>query len=729
MNRLHKKITKILVLSLIVGFISVPFRSVSKAKNPYLSLTDINFTNFSRAYSRVRNLKKNQIKKTTAKTTDGNVATAKASKKKLIRINRRSDSGYCRIIVKVILNQKVQNKKSFSFEINVYVNRDSITSTPISSMNPATPGPSYSPFTQSSFNPVITPSVFPYPTPSTAPGSSAIPTSVPSASPQSGAGWNQTLDTNEAAALRNLIKSYGSSKYDDNDVINERYFSSYGENEPNYYDYAFSNGGSYAYDGIVNFSGFHEYCEWENGHVVFLCLMLKNTVSSQDTISFKDFPKLRGLYLWGRCSDNGECNFDISKNNELSDLLIFQYNNSIDLSTSSSLKNLAIENSNIGRLNLPSTLKRFGVFNEATKNIDLTGLTKLANLEVLSLYLDEVETDIESIDLSGNIKLTDLALSLKTPKMIDLSKNINLKNLYMTLYKANSINLTHNEKLENLVLDIPETKSIDLSGNVNLKRLKIMRIGDNITEISLKSQTKLESFILGEEGLDGDNHFQQFYNLKNIDFSNCINLHSLELYNAYLESIDLTNNINLKEMTLLGSETKSIGFSGNKELTSLNLGLDEVKSIDLTHNEKLEHLDLSCPEVESIDLTHNEKLEYLDISLPKANSIDLSCNVNLKGLVIDKFGAGISEINLKNQTKLEDFRFGNDCYGDLLYYNLKNIDLTNCTSLRALSLNKTNLESIDFTNNIMLESAYINNINKNLRIIGLNGTCKLELVN
>lgn len=187
--------------------------------------------------------------------------------------------------------------------------------------------------------------------------------------------------------------------------------------------------------------------------------------------------------------------------------------------------------------------------------------------------------------------------------------------------------------------------------------------------------------------------------LKYVDLSKNRNLKTIIISNCQIEKIDLTKNINLE----------TIDLTGNKKLSSL----------DVTQNLNLKTLYFGGAIIKKINLSANKLIENLGFDL-SLSDIDLSNNVNLKcigcfgntfkiGNVSYSFGgsgqsgkANLLKVDLKNNTKLESINL--DGAGlDEFRGKLEDINLTNCSNLKFLSLRNNAFSNIDLSNNKFLE--------------------------
>lgn len=221
--------------------------------------------------------------------------------------------------------------------------------------------------------------------------------------------------------------------------------------------------------------------------------------------------------------------------------------------------------------------------------VDLKGIEKLSDLNILSLKnqdaitnINETNASIKNLNLLSNTKLETLELMGFNLENIDLSNNNDLVNLILAYNKIESINISNLSKLENFEIQNNKLENIDLKENSLLKNI-------------------------------------------NLDSNN-------------ISNIDISNNVLLEEFYFVGNKVDEIDFSKNTKLKKLNLRSCDLKKIDLKNNIDLELLYLGSNNLVSIDLSNNTKLNQLQMarnkfytydSLKEGDIIDISKDVIL----------------------------------------------------------------------------------------------------
>jgi Leucine-rich repeat (LRR) protein len=354
----------------------------------------------------------------------------------------------------------------------------------------------------------------------------------------------------------------------------------------------------------------------------------------------------------------------------------------LDLTDQTKLEYLRASNCNLTSIIFPENpqLSVLTLTDNQFTTIDLTTLTELTSLDLsVSSNSDVHFNTIESIDLSGNIKLSSLSLQGQKLPSIDLSTNINL---------------------EILDLSVNELRSIDL---INQTELKILDLSYNdISNFSLPSDSKLTSLIIREN------------NLKEIDLTNIHQLEVLKLGSHLLYQIDLSSQTKLKTLEIWESSLAFLNLTNNHELISLTVKESPIRSLFLSVQGSLLSLSLSNNYLNWLDLSQQVNLNSLDLSYTYLTELDLSLHKNLRSLRLSH-NQQLTGVNLTESTELRvlDLWTSNTPY-PLLEMNLAHltklvtlilvggkipsIDLSAHTELTRLHLSGNNLTDIDLTN-------------------------------
>ena len=212
---------------------------------------------------------------------------------------------------------------------------------------------------------------------------------------------------------------------------------------------------------------------------------------TDEIISFKSFPKLRGLYIG--ISDCYYGGIDISNNLELKDLRLSEtsINTNLDLSNNTSLKNIDLYSPSdkiVSYIKFPASAEK----------------------------------------ISCNCKLANLNISNATK----------LKYFHLTGAQISDLDLSNNSVIEDVYIDgCDKLTNIDLTKNTRLKEFGLEHFNDNLVNIDFTYNRMLEKLTLGC-AMDEKPHS----NYKHINLTNCTKLRYAEITGVNLDTIDLTKN-------------------------------------------------------------------------------------------------------------------------------------------------------------------------------------------
>ena len=223
----------------------------------------------------------------------------------------------------------------------------------------------------------------------------------------------------------------------------------------------------------------------------------------------------------------------------------------------------------------------FLTFVNCKNNINsLSGIEYFINLSSLTCQ----NYNLDSIDLSKNIKLEHLDLSTSTLKngLLDLSKNSNLKGLNCCRCGINKVILPNTKTIE--IINLSSNKisgELDLSPFKNLQNVNLA--SNNITGLTIASENAITELNISENENFGD-----------FDFNILSNLTKLNCSKTNRQSL-LVNN--LKNLT-------NLIFSENKDLTK----------IDISNCTKLRELNCDGCFINKLDLSTLTSLQFFDCS-------------------------------------------------------------------------------------------------------------------
>jgi hypothetical protein len=364
--------------------------------------------------------------------------------------------------------------------------------------------------------------------------------------------------------------------------------------------------------------------------------------------------------------------------------------NDLDLTVYKDVNNLNVNNVNIEKLFIKSSLEVLNCVNCVIRTI-CHPLSVNSNLFYLQLYKT---TYLENLDLSNFKVLEILKLYYVNINCLIVPNNNNIKTVILQDFKfiKKNTNLDFsnfnsliqlklkNINVKNIIFNNKSVKYIscnfiksilDFSKCESLKTINIKK-----TNVDLLFNKNIENIILTS------------YSCYFLNISKCKKLTSLILNHCLIEKVEsILNSNNLHSITSLNeldSCLTELNIS-NSLLRHLNLiGTKCLEKIKL--NKSLEYLDLSHSNIKKIDFSYNTRLKILK----------LKCVNCLKKLEINR----VKYIELECQN-LISLKLDNS-------YLEHNLCLSKCPNLKKLYLfQMINLEIIDFKINTLLEKICI----------------------
>ena len=205
--------------------------------------------------------------------------------------------------------------------------------------------------------------------------------------------------------------------------------------------------------------------------------------------------------------------------------------------------------------------------------------------------------------------------------------------------------------------------------------------GPYITSLELKNSPQLKKI--------------DFWYSKNInlDLSSNVLLEYLSFPNNSTYELNLSNNIMLNYLDCSIGKLTKLYLSNNTMLTYLDCGANDIFELDLSNNVELEYLACNANKIESLDLSHLPKLSSLICLSNPLRKLDVSKN-QLLGYLVCCVNE-LSDLDVSKNTKLR--------YLDCCYNQLTELDVKNNSLLHSLKIDHNKLTDIDLTNNLSLE--------------------------
>ncbi|KIA97787.1 hypothetical protein OA93_12460 [Flavobacterium sp. KMS] len=315
-------------------------------------------------------------------------------------------------------------------------------------------------------------------------------------------------------------------------------------------------------------------------------LQLNSLVISNLT-GIQDFESLESLICKGTgfssaSGGNGKLTtLNVSKNLNLKTLDVSANQlTSLDVSKNTALTSLDFSANKIPAINLTNNTKLTALtFNyNQIKGIDVTKNLALEKLEFTT-------TLVSAIDLSQNTALTYLrCVDNSGITTIDVSKNINLIYLEVSLLKLASLNVSKNTNLLTINCYSNQIASLDVSTNINLNSLNC-----------------------------SDNQ------LTTLDISTNLNLHTLSVFKNQLTTLDVSKNTKLTGIICNSNKLTSLDVSKNTQLSNFGCATNQLKSLNLKNGNN------SAMKGYSIILTQNPDLSCIavdDVAYANTNWTD-----------------------------------------------------------------------------------------------------------
>lgn len=352
----------------------------------------------------------------------------------------------------------------------------------------------------------------------------------------------------------------------------------------------------------------------------------------------------------------------------------------IDFSSIPSVETIKLDAKNVYNIDITknSNLKSFEFYGGSNPNIKEIDFSY--NSELTSVKL--THCGITGLDLSNNLKVTDVKLIAKNCKYINLGYNPVLKELDPLLDSSGIYNPSNEH--DDLIVIAPLLESltltecggyVDVTACPNLTYLKISPHAHTTTmqALDLSNQTKLQTLVLMYQPNMPELQLWHLANLESVTITGCGGLSNLDLSGLKnLTSATISSNDNMAEVDMQScSALTTLECYNNAKLTSLNLKFcPAITGLTCYNNSSLAVLDISdcvaldtlncySTPIEKLDLSNNTLLttlkcystlvETLDVSCcPLMKSLDCSPNDNLTTLYMAE-GQTISYINSNRQ--------------------------------------------------------------------------------
>ena len=237
-------------------------------------------------------------------------------------------------------------------------------------------------------------------------------------------------------------------------------------------------------------------------------------------------------------------------------------------------------------------------------------IDNLNNNNVNSISDRNIDYCVTDEELKTITSISCGSLNEEVKDMSGLEKLTELKKLVIKYPLIEKLDITKNTSLEYIeVLNANKLDNIDFSNNVNLSTIDLTYT--HLKELNLNNCTKLISLEMGT-GNTNDAKIEK------IDLSNCKELTKLKIIGNQFTEINLENNINLTDVNLGNGKINKITLPVNSKIKSLILYNNEFVSLKNIENlnscKSLNELLLSENHIMDISMLKNLKsLKHLDI--------------------------------------------------------------------------------------------------------------------
>ena len=364
------------------------------------------------------------------------------------------------------------------------------------------------------------------------------------------------------------------------------------------------------------------------------------------------------------------------------------------------ITNLRFDNAELTSLTLHncSTLEHFETYNCAG-DISSIDLSSAENLEKLDI--DFNDTQITSIDLTHNTSLKNINIEINTLTELTLPPASD-KLETLTLYNSRKLTVldaSGHTGLQTLSLSnsISALTSLTLNGCTSLSELNLSYDAGNLKTLDIANCTSLKKFYLSGENRVASLDFSGCEFLDDVMISGNSTITGITIPDARdLSRLKIESLSALTSLELSGSTIDCLEIFGCSSLTSLNVAEgNRLKKVSLIINSSLKFLNTDLNAASTLEELRIESCSQLsDGSIPR-DSIDLSGYSALKLVSIRDCWNYTYGASFEGCTSLTDLRLQNN-------YQIENLNISRCTSLRTVDLYNNNLGSAVLTS--VLES-------------------------
>ncbi|TCI89979.1 T9SS type A sorting domain-containing protein [Tenacibaculum sp. M341] len=356
------------------------------------------------------------------------------------------------------------------------------------------------------------------------------------------------------------------------------------------------------------------------------------------------------------------------------------------------------------------------------QNNDITDATGIEDFKALELLLIR-RSNLETINLTQNTKLTCLNLTNNALTSIDVSKNILLQEVYLDSNSIlGTVDISTLSELTNLGVSDTGINTIDVSSN---PLIRVLNLDDNnFTTLDISSYPSITQLRITNNQLTslnvatGNNASFTWFDATGNPSLRCIKVDDVNVnlslwfkdatasyalycdltlitdanFENYLETHDANGNIvSLGDTSSLGNGIIDDNQVPTEKIkTVIDLDLSNLDIAGLTGIEgftALESLNVDYNDLTALDISNNTNLRILDAAENELTFLDLSTNIALEEVELRSNKIVTLVTNNPNLRKLRASK------NSFAYLNL-----TNCPLLEEISLTQTLLVTLDISN-------------------------------
>ncbi len=335
-------------------------------------------------------------------------------------------------------------------------------------------------------------------------------------------------------------------------------------------------------------------------------------------------------------------------------------------------------NTNLTSINLSKNTKLTVI---TLANNNLTSLNLSNNVLLEQVYLDS-NANLGDVDISNLTSLTNLSLSNTGINSVDISMNPLLRQLILNDNNFTEFDISNYPNIIQLRIANNQLTSLnvangnndnftwfDAQGNPDLTCIKADKVVPLFPEIWEKDDTANFAIYCDLTYVPDDN-FENYLETHDTD-GNVVTVGDASSMGNGIANDDQVATLKIENVTALNVESQSIadltGIEAFAALESLNVDYNDLTALDLSNNTSLKVLDAAENDFITLDLSGYLSLEEVQLRSNSLTSLLVNNNPNLKKLGVGKNG-------------------------------LSTLDVTSCTQLEELAAHQNVLESLDVRN-------------------------------